>query len=116
MSQQLVTAYIRIKNRIAEQSAVLKDLRREETMIVNEITDYLNQTDEIGLRIDQSHALAVTDGSKKLSRSQKAYKEYLQEIFRDSSATNDPNLIDRIIAGKIKDTVKQQKLKIIKIR
>lgn len=114
-SKQLVTAYLRIKEKIKQQRKILYELKEEEKQIINELLDYLNQNDEEGIRIDENNAITLKQNCKKIHKTSKAYKDYLTKLCTDNGLP-DEQFVNAIINGKIETTVKQQKLKIIKLK
>lgn len=115
MSKQLVTAYVTIQQQIKEQRKVLKALRIEEKHIQRELTDYINQTDGEGIRIDDNTVITVEQRNKNVSRSKSAYKEYLSRLCYDRGLPTD-DFVKEILVGRIETTIQQPKLRIIKSR
>jgi hypothetical protein len=115
MSKQLVTAYLMIQEKIKDQRKILHELKDEEKKIMNELRDYLNQTEEVGIRIDENTVITLTHNDKKINRTSKAYKAYLTDLCNERGLP-DNEFVNAILNGKIETIVQQQKLKIIKIR
>lgn len=110
----LVEAYLRIRERVKEQKRVLADLRKEEGALAKELQDYLNQTDEIGLRVDENTVITLTHNDKKINRTSKSYKSYLTDLCSQRGLPED-EFVRAILAGKVEAVVQQPRLKIIKI-
>lgn len=112
-SKQLVTAYISIQERLKDQRRVLSELRDQEKQLQKELTDYLNQTEEEGIRLDEDTVITLEQTSKKISRGKKAYREYLIELCAEKGIPDDV-FVESILSGKIDTTVQQSKIKLIK--
>lgn len=110
----LVTAYVNIRERIKEHRKVLKELRNEEKRIQRELTDYINQTEEGGIRIDDSTVITVEQKGKNVIRSKTAYKEYLTQLCYDRGVVEEDDFVKSIIIGRIESVVQQPKLRILK--
>jgi hypothetical protein len=114
-SRQLVEAYIRVTEQIKEQRKVMAELKDVEKQIVLGIQEYLNQTDEIGLRIDDNTVITLRHSDKKINRNSKAYKSYLTDLCIEHGLADD-RFVAAILNGKVETTVQQQRLKVVKIR
>lgn len=112
-SKQLVTAYLTIRERIKEQRRVMAELREREKEIQLELTDYLNQNEEEGIRIDDNTIITLEQKEKKIGRGKKAYKEYLLQICSERGLEDDM-FVDAILMGKTETTIQQAKLKVVK--
>jgi len=115
MSNQLVTAYMRMQQKIKDHRKIMNELREEERKIVADLRDYLNQTEEIGIRIDENTVITLTHNDKKINRTSKAYKAYLTELCNERGLSDD-QFVTAILDGKIETTVQQQKIKIMKLK
>jgi len=113
MSENLVNAYVKIIEKIKTQKAVMAELREEERLLMMEISDFLNQRDEIGLQIDENTVITLVNADKKITRPPKAYKNYLKDLCSERGLP-DEEFVDAILSGKVETTVQQQKLKIVK--
>jgi seryl-tRNA synthetase len=114
MSRQIVEAYMQLRDKIKEHQKTLSALKDEEKNLVKEIQDYLNQTDEQGIRIDETTVITLTSNDKKINRTAKAYKSRLAELCSSKGIYDDAEFVDEILKAKVETTVQQQKLKIIK--
>jgi intergrase/recombinase len=115
MSKPIVDAYLNITEKIKDQRKILVKLREEEKVIMTELRDYLNQTDEVGLRIDENTVITLINNDKKINRNKKAYKSYLSDLCMQRGLS-DEEFVEEIMKGKVETTVQEQKLKIIKIK
>lgn len=110
MIQKTIDAYVHIKHKIAAQSKVLAQMRKEEKMLKQEIQQYLNETGEEGVYVDSETVITLTTNEKKISVSQKKYRTKLEDLLKVKGIHQD-NLVDDILNAKIQDTIQEQKLK-----
>ena len=115
-SRQLVEAYMQVREKIKEHKKTMDVLKEEEKSLVKEIRDYLNQTDELGIRIDESTVITLVNNDKKINRKAKAYKTKLLEICTSKGIYDDSTFVDEILKAKVDTVVHQQSLKIIKTK
>jgi hypothetical protein len=79
------------------------------------LTEYLNQTDEEGIRIDEDTIITLEQKNKKIGRGKKAYREYLVDLCSERGM-QDEIFVDAILSGKTETTVQQSKLKLLKTK
>lgn len=80
-----------------------------------ELADAINQTDEIGIRVDEKTIITLEQKEKKIMKSKKAYQEYLKQLFSENGM--DPTLIAKAVDdGKTETTIYQPKLKIVRTK
>ena len=115
MSQKIVEAYMKLRERIREYQKIMKSLKDEEKLLINEIRDYLNQREEFGIKIDDNTVITICTNEKKIIRNPKAYKAKLAEILT-GRGIRDADVINEIMGAKVENVVQQQKLKIVKSR
>lgn len=114
---KIIESYLNIRAKIKEQRKILSELRNAENEIAKEIQDYLNQTEERGIRIDQTTSITLASNEKKINRNQQAYKNKLQQLVESRGYHRDSiEFVDEIMKAKIETTVQQQRLKIIKTK
>lgn len=89
-------------------------MREQEKQLQIELTDYLNQSEEEGIRIDEKTIITLEQKDKKLGRNKKAYREYLVGLCSERGIPDD-TFVDYIINGKTETTIQQSKLKIVKL-
>ncbi len=100
-----------LKRKIAEQRATLNQLRSEEKALMKEIQNYLNQTEENGIKLDDDTVITVSSNERKINRTAKQYKTALSELLA-ARGILDESLTEEILKAKVEQTVQQQKLKI----
>jgi len=110
--QKSINAYVMIKQRIKEQQTILKDMRNEENAIMKEIKNYLNQTGESGIRIDDDTVVSITSHEKKITWPKKEYEEKVKLLLY-SRGIEDDEFVNELL-DRTHDVVQQQKLKIVK--
>ena len=115
MSKQLVSAYLTILEKIKEQKKIMMEMKEEEKRLQSELKNYLNQSEDVGIRVDDHTVITLTQNDKKINKSRKLYKEYLTELC-NSRGLPDDEFVAAIMNGKVDSTVQQQKIKIIKIK
>ncbi len=111
MIHQTVEALMVLKRKIAEQRATLNQLRSEEKALMKEIQNYLNQTEENGIKLDDDTVITVSSNERKINRTAKQYKTALSELLA-ARGILDESLTEEILKAKVEQTVQQQKLKI----
>lgn len=116
MSRALVDAYERIRHRITEIRCILRELRSEEASIVQQITDALVQSDQVGYRLDDGSIITVVDHERKAVRTGKDYYDYIKDVICMSRGETDEEIAAKIVDGKTKSTTTCRKLKIIKTK
>lgn len=107
-----IEALENIKKRITEQRDTLKNMCKEETAIIKEIKNYLNQTGEEGIRIDPNTVITVINHDKKIQWNKKEYQERVKNLLYDRGI-NDEKFLEELL-DKTHNVVQQQKLKIVK--
>lgn len=112
MIKPVIEQYVLIKERISEQQKILKEMRKEESIIVAEIKTYLNETGEEGLRIDDRTVVAISSHDKKICLSKEKFKEKVKTLLYSRGIDDDAFVAE--LLDKTEDLVQQQKLKIIK--
>lgn len=115
MNRNMIDNYLQLRARIVEQRKVMKALKAEEKLIITDIQDYLNQTDDIGIKLDDTKVLTLIVDEKKINRTKKEYQNKIHDLLMEKGIRDD-EFEKRILAAKIENTVQQQKLKIIKSR
>lgn len=90
-------------------------MREQEKQLQLELTDYLNQTDEEGIRVDDNTTITLEQKDKKIGRGKKAYREYLVDLCSERGM-QDEMFVDAILSGKTETTVQQSKLRLIKTK
>lgn len=101
--------------KIKEQKQILKELREEENRLKADLSDYLNQTEESGILIDDHRVIKLAQSNKKINKSAKTYKTYLVDLCQERGLP-DEEFVTAILDGKVENTVQQQKIKIVKIK
>lgn len=79
------------------------------------MSDYLNQTEESGILIDEHRVIKLTQNNKKINKNAKTYKSYLVDLCQEKGLPDD-EFVTAILDGKVENTVQQQKIKIVKIK
>lgn len=110
--QPNIDAYIKIKKRISDQLVLLKEMKKEENLIMKELKNYLNQIGEEGIRIDTETVISVTNHEKKIIWSKKEYENRVKQLLQDRGIFDD-DFVGQLL-NKTHDIVQQQRLKIIK--
>lgn len=110
--QKDIEAYILIRQRINEQRKILTTMRKEENSIVKDIKNYLNQTGEKGIRIDNDTIISISNHEKKIIWNKKEYQEKVKSLLYSRGIEDDDFMKE--LLDKTHDVVQQQKLKIIK--
>lgn len=116
MSRDLIDAYERVRHRGAELKAMMRELRKEEAYIVQQITDTLSQSDQVGFRLDDGSIITVVDHEKKLARSGREYADHIRGIIGSTFGIEDESVVAKIVDAKTKTSEKSKKLKIIKTK
>lgn len=116
MSRELIDAYERIRHRIVEVRAMLRELKKEEQYIIQEITNTLTQSDQVGFRLDDGSIVTVVDHTKRTCRSGKDYTDYVKEVIGNTFGVQDDNVVSKIVEGKVKSKENVKRLKIIKTK
>lgn len=115
-TQHLITAYLAMQERLREQRKIIKELRCEEKKIEQMLCDCINQNDENdGIRIDDTRVIKVINKEKKIMCKKKEWVDRMVQLYSEMYDMTPEDFIDAILRSKIDMTVKEQKLKIVKL-
>jgi hypothetical protein len=109
-----INALVTIKSQIKEQKTILESLKREENELTKQVKNFLNETEQKGIRLDEITTITLQDHEKKILMSRNNYKNHISDILFDQGIERDEDLLNKILDKTNGDVVKEQRLKFIK--
>jgi predicted RNA-binding protein with RPS1 domain len=91
----------------------LNQLRKQEKEFVREIKSYLNEKNEIGVRIDEDTFISISNQDKKINLTKKEYEQRVRDLLYKRKGIDDEEFTKELL-NKTSDIIQQQKLKIKK--
>jgi hypothetical protein len=111
----VIRAYVLNKEKMKEYQLVMKELRKQENDLINEIRNYLNERNQQEIRIDDSTLIVLTSREKKINLSKKDHEERVRTMLYSKAGISDDDLdFVKSLLDKTSVVVQEQKIKIAK--
>lgn len=105
---------LQIREKIVHHQKILKELKQTEKEYIKSIQAYLNENDEDGIKIDEDVVIVLNTRPKKIPMTKSEYQEYLEKLLSRPESFENMDVLIQQILHKTSDTVKEQKLNIVK--
>jgi hypothetical protein len=92
----------------------MKELRKQENELINEIRNYLNERNQQEIRIDDATLIVLTSREKKINLSKKDHEERVRSMLYSKAGIDDDLDFVKSLLDKTSVVVQEQKIKITK--
>lgn len=105
---------LQVREKIVHHQKILKELKQTEKEYIKNIQAYLNENEEDGIKIDEDVVIVLNTRPKKIPMTKSEYQEYLEKLLSRPESFENMDVLIQQILHKTSDTVKEQKLNIVK--